>query len=79
MQLKKQLKQNLSLALFGTLLLALHPVNAETDFASQERLLKARVKSYEEKTDHSAHLKPVEKHLEFHGVFYGFLPCEDCN
>jgi hypothetical protein len=74
--LKKQLKQNLTLFCFGTLLLALHPAMAATDQADQEKLLRARVNR---QTDHSAHLTPVDKSLEFHGVFYGYLPCNDCN
>jgi len=77
--LKKQLPQNLALAFFSTLFLALQPAMAETDLQSQQNLLRARVKNYEQKTDHSAHLKPVDKSLEFHGVFYGYLPCKDCD
>lgn len=75
---KKQLKQQLTQIFFGTLLAVSGTAMAETDFADQEKLLKARVKNYEQKMDHSAHLKPVEKALEFHGVFYGYLPCKDC-
>lgn len=77
--LTKQLPQNLALAFFSTLLLAVQPTMAETDLQSQQNLLRARVKNYEQKTDHSAHLKPVDKSLEFHGVFYGYLPCKDCD
>ncbi|MDP1663831.1 MAG: copper resistance protein NlpE [Methylobacter sp.] len=77
--LKKQLKQNLTLIFFSILLLALHPAIAETDQAAQEKLLRARVMSNRQKTDHAAHLTPVDKALEFHGVFYGYLPCNDCN
>ncbi len=77
--LKKQLKQNLTLIFIGTLLLALHPAMAATDQADQEKLLRARVKSHQQDTDHAAHLTPVDKSLEFHGVFYGYLPCNDCD
>src|SRR5690606_19449244 len=28
---------------------------------------------------HSAHTSHIDKSLEFHGVFYGYLPCSDCN
>jgi uncharacterized lipoprotein NlpE involved in copper resistance len=77
--LKKQLIQSLTLIFFGTLLLALHPAMAETDQASQEKLLRARILSNRQKTDHTAHLTPIEKSLEFHGVFYGYLPCNDCD
>ncbi len=77
--MKKSLTPQLTVLLISALFSTYSSVMAETDFASQERLLRARVKNYEQKTDHSAHLKPVEKHLEFHGVFYGYLPCTDCN
>jgi len=79
MQLKKQLKQNLSLIFFSTLLLAIHPAMAESDMQIQERVLKAREMANQQKTDHAAHINPADKSLEFHGVFYGFLPCNDCN
>jgi hypothetical protein len=77
--LKKQLKQSLTLIFFGTLLLALHPATAATDQADQEKLLRARVLSRQQDTDHAAHLTPIDKSLEFHGVFYGYLPCNDCD
>ena len=79
MQLKKQLKQNLCLIFFSTLLLAIHPAMAESDMQIQERVLKAREKINQQDMDHAAHANPVDKSLEFHGVFYGFLPCNDCN
>ncbi len=75
----KQLIPNLTLTLFSTLLLAIHPALAETDQAAQEKLLRARVMSNRQNTDHANHLSPIDKSLEFHGVFYGFLPCADCN
>ncbi|HEY8159750.1 MAG: copper resistance protein NlpE [Methylobacter sp.] len=77
--LKKQLKQNLALILFGTLLSAYHPAMAKTDFEAQEKYLRARVNSSQQNTDHSAHANPIDKSLDFHGVFYGYLPCNDCN
>jgi len=77
--LKQQLKKTVSLIIFSTLLGAYQSAIAETDFADQEKLLKARVTKMEQEMDHSAHLKPVEKSQQFHGVFYGFLPCKDCN
>lgn len=77
--LKKQLKQNLTLIFFGTLLSAYHPAIAKTDLEAQEKYLKARVNSHQQETDHSAHVAPIDKSLDFHGVFYGYLPCNDCN
>jgi len=77
--LKKQLKQNLALIFFGALFSASHPVMAKTDFEAQEKYLKARVNSSQQNMDHSAHVNPIDKSLDFHGVFYGYLPCNDCN
>ncbi|MDP3589954.1 MAG: copper resistance protein NlpE [Methylobacter sp.] len=77
--LKKQLIQNLTLIFFSTLFLASHPAMAETDLADQKKLLNARVMNRQQTTDHAAHLTPVDKSLEFHGVFYGYLPCDDCD
>ncbi len=77
--LKKQLIQKLPLIFFSMLLLALHPAMAETDQASQEKLLRARVLSNRQKSDHAAHLTPIDESQEFHGVFYGYLPCDDCD
>ncbi|MDD5275653.1 MAG: copper resistance protein NlpE [Methylovulum sp.] len=74
---KKQLKQNLALILIGSLLSAI-PAMATTDREDQENLAKARAKLHQKETDHSAHENPNDKSLEFHGVFYGFLPCNDC-
>jgi len=77
--LKKLLKQHLALIFFAALQCTTYPAIAETDQASQEKLLRARVMNMLKKGDHSAHLKPVDKNLEFHGVFYGYLPCNDCD
>ncbi|MFI3119923.1 MAG: copper resistance protein NlpE [Methylococcaceae bacterium] len=77
--LKKQLKQNLALIFFGTLLSAYHPAMAKTDLEAQQSYLKARVMSHQQETDHSAHVAPIDKSQDFHGVFYGFIPCNDCN
>jgi uncharacterized lipoprotein NlpE involved in copper resistance len=77
--LKKLLKQNLTLIFFGSLLLALHPAMAESDMQIQEKVLKARELANQQNTDHAAHANSMDKSLEFRGVFYGFLPCNDCN
>lgn len=75
---KKQLKQNLALLLFSSLLCAV-PAMAATDLEAQKGFVNARIKSHEKVTDHSAHEGIADKGLEFHGIFYGFLPCDDCN
>ena len=76
---KKHLKQNLTLIIFSTLLLAYRPAMAETDLEAQENFLRARVTSHQQNTDHAAHVNHIDKSLDFHGVFYGFTPCNDCN
>jgi uncharacterized lipoprotein NlpE involved in copper resistance len=77
--LKKPLKQNLTLIFFSTLFSVYNPALAESDMQIQEKVLKARESANQQNTDHAAHVNPVDKSLEFHGVFYGFLPCKDCN
>lgn len=77
--LKEQFIQKPTLIFFSTLLLALQPAMAETDLADQKKLLNARVMNRQKNTDHAVHLIPIDKSLEFHGVFYGYLPCNDCD
>ncbi|MDO9046485.1 MAG: copper resistance protein NlpE [Methylobacter sp.] len=77
--LKKPLIQNLTLIFFSTLLSAYNLAMAETDLVAQENYLRARVMSHQQNTDHAAHANPIDKSQDFHGVFYGFLPCNDCN
>ncbi len=77
--LKIQLKQNMALAFFAVLVSALHPAMAESDKQIQERVLKAREMAHQQHTEHEGHVKPISESEEFRGVFYGFLPCNDCN
>ena len=74
---KKSFKKSLVVIFIS--LLPTHILMAATDLSAQENYLKARVKSLEQNADHSTHMAPIEKGQEFHGVFYGFLPCESCN
>jgi uncharacterized lipoprotein NlpE involved in copper resistance len=76
--LKKQLKHNLALFLFSSLLSAI-PAMAATDLEVQESFAKARAKSLQKETDHAAHENHTDKSQEFHGIFYGYLPCNDCS
>ncbi len=75
--LKKRLKQNLTLIFFSTLL-SVNVAMAATDLTAQESYARALAKNHQQDTDHSAHVNH-DKSLDFHGVFYGFLPCNDCN
>jgi NlpE N-terminal domain len=76
--LKRNLKKSLAF-IFISALIPAQITLAATDLSAQENYLKARVKSLEQNNDHANHLEPVEKSKDFHGVFYGFLPCENCN
>jgi uncharacterized lipoprotein NlpE involved in copper resistance len=68
---------NLTLIFFG-ILFSTQVAMAKTDLTAQEGYAKALAKNHQQEIDHSAH-KPVDKSLDFHGVFYGYLPCNDCN
>ncbi|WP_374090293.1 copper resistance protein NlpE [Methylomicrobium lacus] len=76
--LKNQLKHTLTLFLAGGLLAAI-PAMAASDLEAQEGFARARAKTLQKDIDHSAHQNPADKSLEFHGVFYGYLPCDDCD
>ncbi len=75
----KQLKQHLSLAIFGALLSAHTALKAESDMQIQERVLKARELTQQQNTDHSAHKNAMDETMGYKGVFYGYLPCKDCS
>lgn len=68
---------NLALTVLS-LMLSASPVIAKTDTEAQQNYARALAKSHQSDTDHSAHTKPIDKSLEFHGIFYGYLPCNDC-
>lgn len=72
--LKKRLILKRALLLVSTLFFASQPAMAESD---QAMFLKAR-EMQQQNVDHSKHA-PVNKALEFRGVFYGYVPCNDCD
>jgi len=76
--LKKQLQQNLTL-IFLTALFSGNAAVADSDMQKQEKALRAREMLSQQQANHAGHAAPIDKSLEFHGVFYGYLPCEDCN
>jgi hypothetical protein len=75
--LKKTIKTHLALFLFSSLLFTI-PALAATDLDAQQSFARARAKIHQNETNHAAHENPTDKSLEFHGIFYGFLPCMDC-
>lgn len=68
----------LALFLLGSLLASV-PVIAATDLEAQDGFAKARSKSLQPETDHSSHAMHGNKSQIFHGIFYGYLPCNDCD
>ena len=75
--LPKHTLANVALIFFSAV--AYNTALAESDMQIQERVLKAREMTHQQHTGHAAQANPVDKGKEFHGVFYGFLPCDDCN
>ncbi|MEI7840004.1 MAG: copper resistance protein NlpE [Methylococcaceae bacterium] len=75
---KIKLKQTIHLIFLGVLLSS-NSVMAVTDQEAREGFAKARAMNHQEESDRAAHLNHVDKNQEFHGVFYGFLPCNHCN
>ena len=76
--LNSPFKKTLTILCFG-ILFPTNQLMAATDLTAQENFAKARVKSLEKNMDHSKHFEAIDKSLDFHGVFYGYLPCNDCN
>jgi hypothetical protein len=72
----KTVKQ--TLAFFSVLFLA-NSVFAATDISAQQKFLEARVATHQPESEHANHLTAVDESKKFHGVFYGFLPCDNCN
>jgi len=74
--LKKHTHKSLTLIFFGVLLSA-NAAIAATDLTAQENYAKALAKNHQQETDHAAHANH-DKSLDFHGIFYGYVPCNDC-
>lgn len=72
----KAVKQ--TLVFFGVLFLA-NSTFAATDISAQKKFLEARVSNHQQENEHANHLMPVDENKRFHGIFYGFLPCQNCN
>lgn len=69
------LKQTLTLILLSVLNIALNPVMAKSDMEMMGEVQKAREMSQK----HKNHTKPVNENQKFRGVYYGYLPCKDCD
>lgn len=79
--LNRKIKTNVSLGVFAVLISIFGNAWAESDMQLQEKALKAREMSRHEGMEHSRHNQPEAETGGFHGVFYGYLPCNqpDCD
>lgn len=75
---KKQITQFMALMLVSSLLSGI-PAMAASDLEAQEGFARARAKQVPQGSDHAAHQNQLDKDQEFRGVFYGYLPCDDCD
>lgn len=71
------LKHSLTLIVFSSFLIT-NAAIARTDTEAQTSFAKALAKKHEGEMDHSAHVNE-DKSQAFHGIFYGYLPCTDCD
>lgn len=78
MQPLKKLKPY-SLVLLALVIAAQQTAWAESDMQQQEKVLKAREMNAQQQAGHAGHQAPTDASQEFRGVFYGYLPCDDCN
>ena len=55
------------------------PLQAATDTQAQEGFAQARARQAGPDADHAGHTRPKDDpDNRFRGVFYGYLPCQDC-
>lgn len=76
--LKMILKQKLLWIFVSVFSMAFNPAMAKSDKQIMGDVQKAREMSRKD-VDHSKHDMPVDESKKFRGVFYGYLPCEDCD
>ncbi len=71
-------KKKLTLLLLSLASLAFNPVFAKSDMEIMADVQKAREK-LRAKNGHAKHeMTPVSESQQYRGVFYGYLPCNDC-
>lgn len=70
-------KHTLTAIVFSALLVT-NAAIARTDTEAQTSFAKALAKKHEGEMDHSTHANQ-DKSQAFHGIFYGYLPCNDCD
>ena len=71
------LKQKLTLILLSVFIISFNPAMAKSDKQAMGDVQRARELT-RQKVDHSKHKKPVDESQQFRGVYYGYLPCDNC-
>ena len=73
------IKQKLTLILLGSLSIIFNPAMAESNIKIKKGIQNVNEKS-QKHGKHSKDTTLVDKNQkQFHGVFYGYLPCDDCD
>ena len=71
-------KKILTLLLVSLLPILFNPVMAKSDMEIMAEVQRAREK-LKGKEKHAKHrMKPVDENQKYRGVYYGYLPCDDC-
>lgn len=71
------LKQKLTLLLLSVLTITFNPAMAKSDMEIMGEVQRAR-EMKRHGGDHSKYTKPIDESQKFHGVYYGYLPCDHC-
>lgn len=72
-------KKKLALILLSSLSIVFNPAMAESDIQIKKGIQNVKEKS-QKHDNHSKDTKLADKSKpQFHGVFYGYLPCDDCD
>ncbi|MCK5728481.1 MAG: copper resistance protein NlpE N-terminal domain-containing protein [Methylococcales bacterium] len=58
--------------------LAFNPASAKSDMEIMGDVQRAREKLRAKKGHEKHEMKPIEESQKYRGVFYGYLPCDDC-
>jgi uncharacterized lipoprotein NlpE involved in copper resistance len=72
------LKPGLIYFFLSLLIIVFVDARAESDKQLQEKVLRAREMN-QQHAEHAGHENSAASNSQFRGVFYGYLPCDDCD
>ena len=73
-----QFKHILALFLLSSFLSA-KPTMAAGDFEAQQMIAKERAKKHQKQSGHTVQIDPNDMSKVFRGIYFGYLPCDDCS